>query len=368
MISRHRTTFRFGLGGSLIAVLALWVPQSAAGAAEPERSAAPPSAAAGGATASAEADAASYWTPERRAAAKATPLPGLSAREIQRVIRESATSSRLGRLSAPPTAPANKAATRGGSKAGGAVNKARPWGKAGKQPALTTGRLFYRLPDGSGHTCSASVIHASNKNTLWTAGHCVHPGGGGDGKFYDPDYMTFAPDDDGGRAPHGLWEAAYINTTKGWADDRDFAQDVAGVEVRPQSDRGDIQEFTGSQGYHFGYGQDFSDVTFLGYPAAGNGRSFPGDRLTYCRDNTEDASGWWWDERLQMVCDMGQGSSGGPWIDDLNGDGQGYIVGAMSHVYDPDPNDPDNAWSDSHGFSSNHGDGAINVYEDVANH
>ncbi|WP_432000900.1 trypsin-like serine peptidase [Streptomyces sioyaensis] len=276
--------------------------------------------------------------------------------------QEENASSRLGRLSAPPTAPANKAATRGDSKAGAAVNKARPWGRAGKQPALTTGRLFYRLPDGSGHTCSASVIHASNKNTLWTAGHCVHPGGGGDGKFYDPDYMTFAPDDDGGRAPHGLWEAAYVNTTKGWADDGDFAQDVAAVEVRPQSDRGNIQEFAGSQGYHFGYGQDFSNVTFLGYPAAGNGRSFPGDQLTYCRDNTEDASGWWWDERLQMVCDMGQGSSGGPWIDDLNGDGLGYIVGAMSHVYDPDTNDPDNAWSDPHGFSSNHGDGAINIF------
>ncbi|MFC6064071.1 hypothetical protein [Streptomyces ochraceiscleroticus] len=63
---------------------------------------------------------------------------------------------------------------------------------------------------------------------------------------------------------------------------------------------------------------------------------------------------------------MGQGSSGGPWIDELGSNGRGYIVGAMSHIDEDDPNDPDNPWNEPYGYSANHGDGAINVYHDVA--
>ncbi|MFG2556979.1 trypsin-like serine peptidase [Streptomyces sp. NPDC048581] len=303
------------------------------------------------------------------AEAEMVPLPELSAEQSQRARRaaETAATGQLAPLSAPPTAPKAQSA-QSGDVSPLEVNDAERWGRAGSAPAITTGRLFVVNNDGQGMQCTASVINAENRNTLWTAGHCVHPGGEGEDAYYDVGTMAFAPDDDDGQAPHGLWEATYVNTTTGWQDEEDYQYDLAAVEVSPQAANGNLQEFTGAQGFRFGYGQDFSEVTFLGYPGAGNGRDFPSDELYYCQDDTEDASIWYWDERLQMVCDMGQGSSGGPWIDDLNSSGGGYIIGTMSHIDDTDPNVPDDEWEDEHVWSSDHGDGAINVYNDVSQH
>ncbi|MFG2501061.1 trypsin-like serine peptidase [Streptomyces sp. NPDC048441] len=381
MNTSGRRAFRVGLTGIALAVVTLGLPIQAANAGESKASSADSSTAASagaGATASSGSsrssgkDASAYWTSERMAKATSVPLPKLSAEQSARVQDDAAKAAteQLAPQSAPPTAPKTRSASSapGGDLSAMSLNKAERWGKAGSAPALTTGRLFFVNNNGADMQCTASVITADNHNTLWTAGHCVHPGGDGADAYYDVNRMAFAPDDDGGAAPHGLWEATYTNTTKGWQDDEDFQSDLAAVEVTPQTANGNLQDFTGAQGYRFGHGQDFSDVTFLGYPAAGNGRSFPGDELYYCQGDTEDASVWFWDERLQMVCDMGQGSSGGPWLDDMNSGGGGYIVGAMSHIDDNDPNVPDDQWDDDHGWSSNHGDGAINVYNDVSKH
>lgn len=361
---RHRRTLAGTAAAAALTALTLAAPHHAAAAPAPS-----PTAAAAGATASANHNAAEFWTLDRMAAAEPVKLPELSLDELKEAAADLTGSSTAPPISAKPTLPKETAAGGKSSPAVGpmAVNDAQRWLRQGSMPARTTGKLYFVTDNGGLGSCSASVITAANKNTVWTAGHCIHPGGTGAGGYYDVDRMAFVPDHDDGAEPYGRWDVTYVNTTVGWQDEEDFENDVAAIEVVPRSAA--LQDTVGSQGYRFGYGQDFSDATVLGYPAAGNGRDFPDDQLFYCQDNTEDASIWGWDERLQIVCDMGAGASGGPWLDDLDTTtGGGYIVGSSSHNYDPDPNDDDNGWPDQHLYSSNHGDGAINVYNDVSNH
>ncbi|MGW0737475.1 trypsin-like serine peptidase [Streptomyces sp. NPDC002851] len=300
------------------------------------------------------------------AAAKPAEAPTPSAAELRRAAAHESVPSKEPRSA--PGAASSRSKTAAPAADAKELTEAERWGQAGTEPARTTGQFFFVDNDGNDSACSASVITAENRNTVWTAGHCVHPGEGGEDDFYDLRDMAFVPDNDGDQEPHGLWEATYAAAPKGWTEDGSFEYDVAAVQVAPQPRNGDLQPWTGAQGYRFGYGQEFSDVTVLGYPAAGNGRNFPGDQLYYCNGDTEDRSVLPWVEQLQIECDMGQGSSGGPWLDDLSDDGIGYIVGATSNIPDPDPNDPDNDWDEPYMRSSNHGDAAINVYEKVSKH
>ncbi|GAA2411359.1 hypothetical protein GCM10010191_20570 [Actinomadura vinacea] len=225
-------------------------------------------------------------------------------------------------------------------------------------PALTTGKLYFTRTDGSGGYCTGSVITAANLNTVWTAGHCINAGSGG-GYFSN---FNFVPDTDNGNIPWGTWSWKYANTTVGWANSGDPHYDVAAIAFYPQTARGSMQNFLGAQGYRFGYGQSFS-VTDFGYPQSGYNRTdFPanGSRLYYCTGQTYRKSSS--DDLIGLSCDMHHGASGGPWLTELASWGGGYIVGAYSHRTVNSSGVP----IDIEARSANHGDGAINVYNDVS--
>uniref|UniRef100_UPI000DE51A90 trypsin-like serine peptidase n=1 Tax=Nonomuraea lactucae TaxID=2249762 RepID=UPI000DE51A90 len=238
--------------------------------------------------------------------------------------------------------------------------RAERWNRQGSMPAITIGKLYFTRNDGSGGYCSGSVINAANRNTVWTSGHCIHAGGGGVGNYFRN--FVFVPDADNGREPHGRWTWRYANTTNGWFNNRNWSYDIAAIAFNPQPQRGNLQDWVGSQGYRFGYGQAFSDIHAFGFPQDGYQRTdFTGNDLWFVLNSTRRAGVF--DDRMHMDNDMFHGSSGGPWLQDLQlSRGWGYIIGANSHRDVDGNSNPVNIVYKS----PNHGDGAINVYNDVS--
>lgn len=226
------------------------------------------------------------------------------------------------------------------------------------------GRLFYKQPDGSPHACSAAVIVSNNRNTLWTAGHCVHMGdGSGSAGFMNT--MTFIPGYRDGSGPYGEWTIKSKIVNDDWMASGDaINSDYAALVLNDHPTHGKLQDKVGAFGYYFGENiTDHSDVYDAGYPGEGYNRTdMNGARMMYCSGNTVDASSFNpFDDRMSMDCDMGKGASGGPMVIG-NNSGNAQIIGTNSHYMDDDAG---NRASDDL-FSSEHDTKAGNTI-DAAN-
>ncbi|RBQ16102.1 hypothetical protein DP939_31245 [Spongiactinospora rosea] len=322
-----------------------------------------------------------FWTAERIAAAPPAdaPGPGAADRDAQDQVENT-----LAPVSAPGTPPTERQATPEAApdttdtapeaepnapesapdtdaSPALAGPRAERWHRQGSMPATSIGKLYFVRPDGATGYCSGSVIASANRNTVWTAGHCIHQGGGGTANYFHD--VIFIPDADNGLEPHGRWVWRYMTTTNGWANSGNFSYDLAAVAFSPQAARGNLSDYVGSQGYKFGFGQEFQNVHAFGYPQDGYQRTdFTGNDLWYCVGNTHRVSDT--DDRMRIECDMFHGSSGGPWLEDLQlSRGWGYIIGINSHRYVDGNGNP----IDIYMYSPNHGDAAINVHNAVSN-
>ncbi|MCC6304908.1 MAG: trypsin-like peptidase domain-containing protein, partial [Rhodobacteraceae bacterium] len=79
--------------------------------------------------------------------------------------------------------------------------------KTGRYPNRAVGLITYR----GSHHCTGWLI---SSNTVATAGHCVHQGGGG--SWYDRTQMRFYPGRDGGAAPYGSCGVVRLHSVNGW--------------------------------------------------------------------------------------------------------------------------------------------------------
>jgi V8-like Glu-specific endopeptidase len=290
-----------------------------------------------------------YWTPERMRDAAPMPVPTAPVQHPQQISPEKA----LPTLAAPGQTPTT--AMPNGSDSGvgrQSFSRARQWTAHGRMPASSVGKLFFTEADGNDDTCSASVITSRNRNTVWTAGHCVTEGGGGASKIHKN--FMFAPDYNNGNGRQGRWTSPkVVGTTVGWQDQGNPDLDIGSVSFSPQPGRGNLQDRVGAQGYHFGYGQSFTDLNNFGYPDEGYQRTdFNGELLWYCTGNSVRPQS---SDQLVMDCDMKAGCSGGPWLQDFQAArGWGYIVGTNSGNK-----------GDIREFSANHGNAAVDVYNFV---
>lgn len=195
------------------------------------------------------------------------------------------------------------------------------------------GRLFFDDPTGAPHTCSASSIVANNKNTLWTAGHCIHMGDGTGDAGWMKNFM-YIPGYRDGNGPLGAWAVKTKITPNSWMESGDLkGSDYAALVLDPHPTHGNLQDRVGAFGYLFASNvTDYSDVYSAGYPGKGYNRTdFTGERMMFCYGNTVDAGPWNpLDDRLSMDCDMGEGSSGGSMVHGKNSTNP-QIVGAISH-------------------------------------
>ncbi|MEU2364106.1 trypsin-like serine peptidase [Streptomyces noursei] len=235
-------------------------------------------------------------------------------------------------------------------------------------PAVVVGKILFVDHEGKNHGCSGASIAADGNNTVWTAGHCVHPGdGSGAAGFYDkvlfiPGYkrdLDNPADPTAYQAPWGEWVATSFVSPTAWTEDGDlFWGDMAAFTVKAPTGYTNLTDSVGALGYKFGSGPDWSDAIDSGFPADGYKRTdMDGYTQFYCTGHTEDATDLLpLDDRLLMRCDMGHGSSGGPMA---NTDGQ--IIGANSHGED----DGDGHPASDKLFSSAHQDNAVAVINKI---
>src|SRR5690606_30088993 len=95
----------------------------------------------------------------------------------------------------------------------------------------TTGRVFLTL-HGRDFVCSASSVHAANRDLVVTAAHCVKDGTGTWARNW-----TFVPGYDEGRRPYGAFTARRAFVTTRWSRGGDDDHDVAMVAVNTAGGR-----------------------------------------------------------------------------------------------------------------------------------
>jgi hypothetical protein len=159
---------------------------------------------------------ADYWTPQRMR--KAKPL---------RPIRSERGGSRLSQTARQPRnhpAPFES----------GAVPDPAAF------PNSVHGKVFGRMPGLGGYSCSGTVVEASNRSTVVTAGHCVTDPG-----FGTATKLAFVPAYDRRARPFGTWVFERIVTQRAWRRNGNFNFDLAAVEMSPQNGVG-VQDVAGA--------------------------------------------------------------------------------------------------------------------------
>ena len=208
--------------------------------------------------------------------------------------------------------------------------RSKVWTNHGSAPATTIGKLLFRSPHGLAF-CTATVISAPNKNTIWTAGHCVN-----DGHRHWYSDFEFEPDRWSAHTPFGIWTTYELEVPNGWYFLNLSAFDLAAIALRVRSGAR-VQNLTGSQGFKFNYGTwDWRGLYAFGYPTDlyDPYRPVSSSLMRYCTGDAWKSGITVFFSQENLHCDMGHGASGGPWLQDLQlSRGWGYIVADTSNHY-----------------------------------
>jgi V8-like Glu-specific endopeptidase len=192
--------------------------------------------------------------------------------------------------------------------------------------AYTIGKVYFNMAGGS-YVCSASIVNTEGRDTVWTAGHCVHGGAGGQWATN----WAFVPaydDDLANPRPWGTWTASFLTTRTAWINNSDFTEDM-GVAIMNTNFGYHINDYFGGHGFAANLGKNVF-VTAFGYPAEW---PFDGGNLMSCSGVTSPEWTFLWitSETLKLPCDMTRGSSGGPWLYGYNG-ALGQLNGINSRI------------------------------------
>lgn len=279
-----------------------------------------------------------YWTAERFKAARPLDLPRASAAALQQrfdAVNSAAPASRhavppavdtgtAARRLFVPNAPATAVAPQAAGTSAAHYTSTRvfplfagtatPYSADRTFPYRAVGRLFFSI-NGMPYVCSASVIA---HRIVATAGHCVHSGTAGG--FHSN--WVFAPAYRDGVAGLGIWTPRMVGVTGTWANGGGGvpnAADYAMLEMNDQTIDGVVRgigEVTGSLGWQT-MSLAANHTSKLGYPmnldAGQKMQNVMSSNFQSVAPNTviygSDAEG---------------GSSGGPWVQNLEvaSDGQ----------------------------------------------
>jgi len=249
--------------------------------------------------------ASSYWTKQRMLHAKPVPVPKVDA----------ATNVQLGAAAPAPGRAGKVDGTAPKVPPGGVKGLADPgstaasWaGASSSPPATTSGKVFFVGAGGGNYVCSGSTVNSGGKNLVFTAGHCVAEGG--TGRWYNTAPWIFVPGYNNGNAPYGQWTARQLWTRTAWLNNGNRAEDIGAAVMFTNGSGTRIVDAVGGQGIEWNY--PLSQYQFqLGYPS---GAPFNGQLLKYCTGNSYNDGG-----HNGINCNMTEGASGGPWLDDFDG-------------------------------------------------
>lgn len=246
-----------------------------------------------------------YWTPARKAAAE--PLPAGAG-----AVASDNRSEGVPRRVAAPALPA-----------GGPVRIAVAF-------TNTEGRLFFHSPvDGRDHSCSGGAVNSGKRRLVLTAGHCVHSGQGGQwmqNLMFEPGYQ-FGP------GPAGIFPAFQAWAQSGWINNSDHHFDYAIIITQNGTGGGRLVDTVGGNGLIVNPGRPF--ITFIGYP----NNVANAEQQAFCQGQLSRKSIFNSDQQLN--CNLGNGSSGGPWLQDYSdSNGLGNIVSNTSYTDSTPPSGP----------------------------
>jgi V8-like Glu-specific endopeptidase len=279
-----------------------------------------------------------YWTPERMKAAKPIESASFLSSAYQRfqtsqvAAQKSATlmvqrGAKPDAAPAPQTLSAPDATSEIASKPAAATSAYNPNFNYWQPTAYTSGKVFFNMNGGS-YQCSATIVNSSGQDTVWTAGHCVNAGSGGQWATN----WTFVPSYDtdlANPAPYGYWYANQLWSRTAWVNSSDFTQDM-GVAIMAPRNGWKIVAYFGGQGLRINVGKNVWENTF-GYPAE---YPFDGGHLMECWGTTSpewSILGIVTSDTLKIPCDMTRGESGGGWLWSWNGS-WGYLNGINSRI------------------------------------
>jgi hypothetical protein len=221
-------------------------------------------------------------------------------------------------------------------------------GSSTSPPGSTSGKVFFTADDGLNYVCSGSTVNSGGKNLVFTAGHCVH--GGGAGRHYHTNW-AFVPGYRDNVRPYGTWTARQLWTLNGWSNSADRTYDIGAAVMNTDGLGRRIVNQVGGQGIEWNW--PLAQFVYqFGYPQR---TPFNGARLRYCTGTTFSDGG-----QEGINCDMTEGASGGPWLDDLSGT-LGWLDSVNSWVF-WDSNGVRFKWNGPY-----FGNGAMNLYNAVAN-
>lgn len=279
-----------------------------------------------------------YWTADRMAAAISADQDPALASSATAYLEKTTRDLKAGKKPATNDGPVRSVsgvssqvfapAGSGGGSAGGLVQAAYNPNLPYYVPtAYTAGKVFF-TKGGLNYVCSGTIVNSEGKDTVWTAGHCVHGGSGGTWHSN----WTFVPaydDDLANPRPYGTWSAGQLWSKSAWTSSSDFSQDM-GVAIMNTNWGYHIVDYFGGQGLTTNRGKSGVWENAFGYPAEA---PFDGGNLMRCWGSTSPEWDAWlvWSQTVKIPCDMTRGSSGGGWLYGYNGD-WGQLNGVNSRI------------------------------------
>jgi hypothetical protein len=218
-------------------------------------------------------------------------------------------------------------------------------------PVSTIGKLFFTEPSGEFVCTAAATYGGGSLDTVWTAGHCVGPGGG---QAYYTNWL-FCPSylEPGNENPAvGCWSWASAQQTSGWYFNGYYSADYAVLFMQSTGDiiANHVVSAVGGLGFAWNWGRDQHWFDF-GYPA---GSPYDGNAIVVTaaehRYDVTNPGGDPGPQDNSIGSAQTPGFSGGPWILSFGGTGS-------------DPQTPHN-WinSDNSYYFTSGGPGGGNEY------
>jgi hypothetical protein len=178
--------------------------------------------------------------------------------------------------------------------------------------------------------CTATVINSENRSLLLTAGHCVWDIGNRrwyTNVWFHPGYQY------GANASLGTWSARLLSTTWNYYNTGASADDMAIVLLNRNSSGYGIVDWVGAHGIAFNQATGYYRSSF-GYPATDwrwPGYVADGEDLRYCQNYDTYYTSGSFAGQLLISCRMTGGSSGGPWLHNVQSNWLGYANSVNSN-------------------------------------
>jgi hypothetical protein len=269
-----------------------------------------------------------YWTPARMAAATPVEKDAQLQEAATRYIAKQEKLHQEGKKPVRNDGPVQSAPGAESKVFGGAAEAAyNPNAPYYTPRAYTQGKVFF-TKGGLNYVCSGTIINSEGKDSVWSAGHCVHGGSGG--TWHGNWSFVPAYDDDlANPRPYGTWSAAYLSSRTAWTNSSDFSQDIGVATMNTNFGGWHIVDYFGGQGLTVNRGKNVW-VNAFGYPGES---PFDGGNLFQCWGSTSPEWDYWfsWSQTVKIPCDMTRGSSGGGWFYGWDGN-WGQLNGVNSRI------------------------------------